>query len=222
MKQLIQPNANIQGQRYLCLSFARRVFNISPKYSTATEAWEKAKHKHTDNLPDVAVPVWFRWTGTVDGVRKNWGHVAVWVPGRGVVSSPSVGTANPRWVGSVDAMVKALGNDAKYLGWSEDINEVRVAEPTPPPAPSPNPNMPAVKSRIQLIPVDTRTTWRAGTADEAGKIRVVDNSFIYTVRGYDSKYPYRILINSASAGGNGVGLALYYNNGKLIPGWRIA
>lgn len=88
------------------------------------------------------------------------------------------------------------------------------------PKPAPKPKMPAVGSRIQLLPKDVRTTFKAGTTTQAGKISVTDNSFIYFVRGYDKKYPYRIIINSKSAGGNGVALALYYTNGKLIPGWK--
>lgn len=80
--------------------------------------------------------------------------------------------------------------------------------------------MPSVGSSIQLVPQDVRTTYRAGTTIVAGTIRVTDNSFVYRVRGYDPKYPGRIIINSASAGGNGVSLALFYTSGALIPGWR--
>lgn len=84
----------------------------------------------------------------------------------------------------------------------------------------PKPKMPPVGSKIQLLPKDVRTTFRPGTTTVAGRIDVKDNTYFYFVRGYDPKYPYRITINSASAGGNGVSLALYYTNGKLIPGWK--
>jgi len=80
--------------------------------------------------------------------------------------------------------------------------------------------MPPVGSKIQLIPKDVRNTYRAGTTKKAGTIRVTDNTFIYTVRGYDPVYGGRIIINSASAGGDGVALALFYTNGQIIPGWR--
>ena len=89
-----------------------------------------------------------------------------------------------------------------------------------PRAAKPSIKMPPVGSKIQLIPKDTRNTYKAGTTKKAGTIRVTDNTFIYTVRGYDPVYGSRILINSASAGGNGVALALYYTNGQIIPGWR--
>lgn len=88
-------------------------------------------------------------------------------------------------------------------------------KPTPP-----SPKMPAVDSDIRLIPVDTRTTFRAGTTTVAGQIHVKDNTYVYTIRGYDSKFPGRVLINSASAGGDGVALALYYVNGTIVPGWK--
>ena len=80
--------------------------------------------------------------------------------------------------------------------------------------------MPKVGSKIKLTKGTTRTTFRNGTRTVAGRIRVTDNSFIYTVRGYDKKYKNRILINSKSAGGDGVALALYYTSGKKISGWK--
>lgn len=84
---------------------------------------------------------------------------------------------------------------------------------------SATPVMPPIGSKIKLIPTQTRTTWVVGTAKPKGTIKVTDNSFVYVVRGYDSSYPGRIVINSASGGGNGVGLALFYNNGQRIEGW---
>lgn len=99
------------------------------------------------------------------------------------------------------------------------VDRSRVAGLLRPKSSAPS-NMPAVGSKIQLIPKDTRTTFKAGTTTKAGSINVKDNTYVYQVRGYDSKYPGRIIINSASAGGNGVALALYYTDGKLIPGWK--
>lgn len=100
-----------------------------------------------------------------------------------------------------------------YVDWEKII----AAAPLPP---SGGLDMPAVGARIQLIPTITRTTFRAGTTNVAGTIRATDNTFIYTVRGYDPNYKGRILINSASAGGDGVALALYYVSGNKIDGWR--
>lgn len=118
-----------------------------------------------------------------------------------------------------------LHYDARKLGtvWNASFNnyvdpDKVIAQAIE--ASKPKPKMPPVGSRIQLIPQDTRTTFRAGTTTQAGSIRVTDNSFVYIVRGYDAKYPNRIIINSASAGGNGVALALYYTSGAKINGWK--
>lgn len=101
------------------------------------------------------------------------------------------------------------------------IPATKPKPPAPKPPAKPKYNMPKVGQKIQLIPKQKRGTFKAGTTKVAGTINVTNNTFIYTVRGYDKKYPNRILINSASAGGNGVALALYYTNGKNIGGWKI-
>ena len=88
-------------------------------------------------------------------------------------------------------------------------------------SPSVPSKMPAVGSRIQILNGYTRTTFKAGTTTVAGTIKATDNGYVYTVRGYDPKYSNRILINSASAGGNGVALALFYTSGQRIEGWTV-
>jgi len=95
--------------------------------------------------------------------------------------------------------------------------ETLVTAPAPP---SGGLDMPALNSRIQLMPPDKRSTFRVGAPDKVGTINVTDNTFTYVVRGFDSKYPGRIIINSRSAGGDGIGLALYYLSGARIPGWK--
>lgn len=82
------------------------------------------------------------------------------------------------------------------------------------PTPPPTPGMPPIGSRVQFsIP---RTAFVAGTTTVKGTLP----PDIRIVRGYDPKYPYRILVNSASVG-NGVAVALYYTNGQVIPGWKV-
>lgn len=78
------------------------------------------------------------------------------------------------------------------------------------PAPA---KMPAVGSSI-LITIP-RTAFSPGTTAAVGTLPPDTR----IVRGYDSKYPYRILVNSASLG-NGVAVALYLTNGVIIEGWR--
>jgi len=88
------------------------------------------------------------------------------------------------------------------------------------PKPATNPiSMPRVGSQINITKGTTRNTFRAGTTIIAGTIRATSTDFNYLVRGYDPKYPNRIIINSASAGGSGVALALFYTSGQRIEGW---
>ncbi len=73
--------------------------------------------------------------------------------------------------------------------------------------------MPTVGSTVKFtVP---RTAFVAGTTNVKGTL-APDNRI---VRGYDPKYPNRILVNSASVG-NGVAVALYYTNGTKIDGWQ--
>lgn len=107
------------------------------------------------------------------------------------------------------------GGDAirlRYIPTSRILGVLR------PKAAKPVLKMPAVGSKIVLNTV-SRTTYKAGTTRVAGKISNPKN-WVYTVRGYDPVYANRVIINTASGGGNGVALALYYTNGKRIEGWK--
>lgn len=199
-------------QKGLCLKNVRLGYDIAPRFNDATEAWNNTEQHRDRNVPaGIAVPLFYYYRTNIGGITKNWGHINVRMPDGRVWS-------DGEYFSSIADYEAKKTPD--FVGWGESVNEVRViqwvADPTPP-APS---KMPPVGSKIQLIPVTTRNTFRATTTIVAGTIRVTNNTFIYTVRGYDPKYPYRILINSASAGGNGVALALYYTNGTLIPGWK--
>lgn len=133
MKQLISPNLNTTDLSGWCLRFVGNSYNTKPRpFEHATAAWNGAKFKHTDALPNVAVPIYYYWYGTIDKVTKNWGDVAIWVPGRGVFGTPPAGSGKSnRWDATPEARAKWLGGSARYLGWSEDINGIRVVEPLP-------------------------------------------------------------------------------------------
>ncbi len=141
MNALLTANAATQGIPYLCLDFATQVFSVPNKYYFATEAWKATRYKHssTEPLPNVSVPVWFNWSGTVEGVYKDWGHVAVWFPGKGVLSSPFTRNLKQQWFDSPAKLIAYLGSGS-YVGWSEDINDVRVAETVKEEAVYPNEN----------------------------------------------------------------------------------
>jgi len=132
MIQLVQPNLNTEGAIGACLSYARRIFDAPAGIDTAWQAWENTKYKHNGLPPsDGAVPCWFRYpaNGTLPG------HVVISVPETGFYSSPySTSTkaqyqqgTNTRAVLPSITEVEGIYH-CKYVGWSEDINGVRVAQ----------------------------------------------------------------------------------------------
>lgn len=117
MQQLIQPTLPGKGIVGECLVYARSLYGIGPKYLTALKGWQGAQYKSSGSPPtDVSVPLWFSW--------KTDGHVVVQVPGKGLYSSPMKAGENYHIFSSIASVESYLG--AKYLGWSEDINDVRV------------------------------------------------------------------------------------------------
>lgn len=203
--------SGVVGVRYDCLIYVRERFGIASKYLTAWAAWLAVpmQYKHTDqNFPSVPVAVFF------SGANGD-GHVELRIPGVGFEGSPydtATGHVDLATIAEVEQHYNVT-----FAGWSEWVDGVLVAEQVADP-PAPSTKMPPVGSSVELVGVQTRTTYRAGTTTVAGTIHANNN--VYTVRGYDSKYSGRILINSASAGGNDVALALYYTNGTNIGGWK--
>jgi hypothetical protein len=124
-EQEIAPNLSVVGQNGECLVYVREVFGIAAKYPTATAGWENAAYKHAGDTPpsDVSVPVWFSW--------ESAGHVAVSVPGKGIYSTTADGD---KVFPTVEALAAYIGG--MYLGWSEDVDGVRVVEPAAAPAPT--------------------------------------------------------------------------------------
>jgi hypothetical protein len=182
-----------------CLRNVRLGYGIPAKYASAWQAWLNSP-QYTSAIPTgVSVPVYFWW--------GRDGHIGVQLPDGRFWSDGRVYSSLWSYRVSHPAVI--------YRGWSTHVNGVEVIKAVPASS-----KMPAIGSKIQLLPKDKRTTFRAGTATTAGVINVTDNTFVYEVRGYDPKYPNRILINSASGGGNGVALALYYTSGAKIPGWK--
>lgn len=188
-----------------CLQNVRKGFGINSKYPNAINAWYRTQQHRDKNIPmGVDVPLYY--TYRTDGhINVRLANGQVWNDGRIWPNLTAYTLTHPL---------------VRYQGWGESINDVRVIQWVEPPKPAYT--LPPVGSKIQLIPTQTRTTFKAGTANVAGSIKVTDNSFVYIIRGYDHAFKNRVLINSASAGGNGVSLALYYLNGTKIDGWRTA
>lgn len=118
MRQLIAPNLSTTGKVGLCLAYARQVFGVGAVYPTAWQGWLNVKYRHTDAIPgDVAVPLWFSGAGGA-------GHVAIHVPGKGIYSSPYKSGQAYAVLSSIAEIERIY--KVKYVGWSEDINNVRV------------------------------------------------------------------------------------------------
>lgn len=189
--------------RHMCLRNVRLGYGIAPKYATAWQAWLNTT-QFTSNIPNgVDVPVYFAYTVTINGRRDNYGHIGVrlangrfWTDGKTYPNLTTYRLTHP---------------SVQYRGWSDAVNGVKVIQYVPPTV-APN-RMPPVGSRIRFT--NPRTAFVAGTTKVKGTLPPDTR----IVRGYDPKYPNRILVNSASVG-NGVAVALYYTNNVRIPGWK--
>ena len=138
-------NMNWTASPYNCLSHCWNVLNVRGTYgsgtseSYATIAKEKCTNLHRDknvpNVPGVAFMLYFDWYGTIDGVYKNWGHVAIYMNGvirtcpRNIKSLLfDQGKYGYETYSSIDALAKAFG--CTYVGWSEYFSNKLIAEYT--------------------------------------------------------------------------------------------
>lgn len=106
---------------HMCLGFVRTAFGLQRVESTAIGAWDATKHKHRgDSNPPAGVPVF--WSGGSSGD----GHVAFSLGGGSIISTdlPYPGHISKAQLSDVQA---AWG--LKYLGWTEDLEGVRVYTP---------------------------------------------------------------------------------------------
>ena len=101
-----------------CLKFVRIMLGVAASYPSAIAAWNGAQYKHTTGTPPKGVPVFWR--------IGEFGHIALSDGGgycystdilrRGEVDRVPIAKIRSRW-------------GATYLGWTEDLNSVRVYAP---------------------------------------------------------------------------------------------
>ena len=135
-----QVNVNLDtvSRPGMCLWFAEEAVGAPHWYGTAREAWDNASDRHYGdyNLPDSVVAVFWSWVGDLGEGPLDYGHVAIWVPGLGLFSSPRAwrdGVTNTVY-GSIDEVSSWLG--ATYLGWSSDLAGVQLSVWTGDPQPT--------------------------------------------------------------------------------------
>lgn len=132
-RTLVAPVLDFPVETGSCLVYAQGVFNAPVMYDSAWQAWEATQLKFDKSVQpstEVATILWFAHEGTYFSFSKgvyeygNWGHVAVYIPGDGIYTSPATGIGYERY-DSVD-QIEANFN-AVYVGWSLDINGLQVS-----------------------------------------------------------------------------------------------
>jgi len=120
----------------LCLQRVRMAYGIAARFPDAASAWAGAAHKHpTTDLASIPAGVPVFWTGGAHG----YGHVAV-KAGGDTVDVWSTDLERPGHFDRVDGRRIGATWGLRLVGWTEDLNGVRVYTPAPPkPAPKPAP-----------------------------------------------------------------------------------
>lgn len=119
-----------------CLAMAQMIVGAPVAHPSATAAANATKHQHaTRTMPEAVCVVWFDhwgWYGPKGQERyANWGHVVIWDPVREqfASSSPRAGKTEGPFFYKTLAQVEATFS-ATFRFWSEDLNGLRVCEPT--------------------------------------------------------------------------------------------
>lgn len=150
-QSLKTPNLSVTDNAGMCLRFTQSVWSAPVKHPNAWQAWEATQYKHgvQESLPNVSAILWFSHFATYQGKYDNWGHVVTYVPSKGFLSSPATGNGQ-LWLSSISEVEKTF--NAKYVGWSEDINGLRVLSPA-------NPPIERKKKMLSFIATDPNGAW---------------------------------------------------------------
>lgn len=126
MKQLIPFDPSKGGKvPNLCLANVVKGYGIQNKYDSAWEAWEHTQQHEDHDIPaNVAVPLFYFYTTTLDGITQNYGHINVQLPNGTVWSD-----------GNIYANLNAYTahHDPKFVGWGESVNDFKILEGGPMP-----------------------------------------------------------------------------------------
>lgn len=184
---LSYANKTTKGYGGLCLQFVRLCYGVGPKYVSAISAWNNAKYKHrtssTKSIPKGA-PIFFS--------GSKYGHVAVYA-GNGLMRTTRAST------GRIHTMRVAtwLAYGYKLLGWTEDLNGVRVITP----AKKPSPSKPKAKDTLKLdgyLGPATIKKWQKvmGTPVD-GKISAGDSKLVRAVQKHLNKKGYKLVVDGS-------------------------
>lgn len=107
--------------RGYCLRFVRTCWEVGPLYASAIEAWNGARYKHPgDRTPPVGAPCYYQ--------GGQYGHIVLFCPpGHKGIRSTDCPSATVVSDAELSWCEQAWGY--RYLGWTEDLNGIRVIEP---------------------------------------------------------------------------------------------
>lgn len=124
-EQLIAPNTGIPCRPGWCLAYVQQAFGAGWAGSTATDGWNRAKYRHTDqNFPNgVASILWF---GLAD---EPAGHVVIRMGDGSIYSTSHPTRLTAYHHPNLQHLLDYYGGRLSYRGWSEDLNGTRVIKP---------------------------------------------------------------------------------------------
>lgn len=162
MKQLVTPWYGGQAGAGACLYMSQLVVRAGGGPYSATVAANATQYRHHDrNFPRTSICVlWFDHWGRYQDYRngqfryENWGHVVIWDPSAfggtgGFFSSRRSGYGDGEWFRTVPEVEVSFSS--KYRFWTEDLNGVRVCEPTSSEVTPPTPKPESVLEKKRMI-----------------------------------------------------------------------
>ena len=161
----------------LCLALTRTGRGISPRYASALQAWNEADVRHsltsTSNFSKVPLgaPIFYR--------SATYGHIVTFagvgnsgplcytndVAGRGKVSLVS-----PLW------FISHWGQP--ILGWTEDLNGVKIPFETPKPVKPQPPNTVSIRDAIKAAKADPSKPGTGKTAGAGPDVRRIEEALV--------------------------------------------
>jgi len=103
----------------MCLRNVRMGYEIAPLYDDAWTAWLNTEQHKNRSIPlGVDVPLYYSFTATIGGVRKNYGHINVRLKDGRVWNDGNIF--------SNLASFEQSHSNVSYAGWGESVNKVRV------------------------------------------------------------------------------------------------
>lgn len=149
--------------RGLCLSFVRQSFGVEARIPTAGQSWDASRHKHVvrsgAQIP-AHVPVHFEMPTVAD-------HVALSIGGGLCLSSDAVRTGKVDVI-SIDRLARKWG--VSRIGWTEDMNGVRIWSPRKPKPRATNVSLARQDMRTAIDRLD-RALKKNGRGDEVRQMR---------------------------------------------------